>query len=80
MGADERARVHRPRSITAGRNNYVRACCASEIREDAVAIELRPADGQADRPFDMVEFAAPDGANKDQWRQIKADILSELPN
>ena len=47
--------------------------------QGASAIELRPADGQADRPFDMVEFAAPDGANKDQWRQIKADILSELP-
>ena len=48
--------------------------------QGASAIELRPADGQADCPFDMVEFAAPDGANKDQWRQIKADILSELPN
>jgi len=42
--AGERAHTS-PRSISAGRNNYVRACCASEIREDAVAIELRPAAG-----------------------------------
>ena len=43
------------------------------------AIELRSADEPADHPFGMVEFAAPDGVNKDQWRQIKADILAELP-
>ncbi len=45
----------------------------------ASAIELRPADDPADHPFGMTEFAAPDGVNKDKWRQIKADILKELP-
>jgi hypothetical protein len=45
----------------------------------ASAIELRSADDPADHPFGMTEFAAPDGVNKDQWRQIKADILLELP-
>ena len=47
--------------------------------QGASAIELRPADGSSDHPFDLAEFAAPDGANKDKWRQIKADILAELP-
>ena len=44
----------------------------------ASAMELQPA-SDPDHPFGMVEFAAPDGVNKNQWRQIKADILSELP-
>ena len=56
---------------------FVLALAASA--QGASAMELRPADGLADHPFDMVEFAAPDGVNKNQWRQIKADILSELP-
>jgi predicted transglutaminase-like cysteine proteinase len=47
--------------------------------QGASAIELRPASDPADHPFGMVEFAAPDGMNKDKWRQVKADILSELP-
>jgi len=45
----------------------------------AAAIELRSSDEPADHPFGMAEFAAPEGLTKDQWRQIKADILAELP-
>ena len=45
----------------------------------AAAIELRSSDEAADHPFGMAEFAAPEGLTKDQWRQIKADILAELP-
>jgi predicted transglutaminase-like cysteine proteinase len=45
----------------------------------AGAIDLRPASDPADHPFGMTAFAAPDGVNTQQWRQIKADILSELP-
>jgi predicted transglutaminase-like cysteine proteinase len=45
----------------------------------ASAIELQAAGDPADHPFGMGEFAAPDGVTKDQWRQIKADILAELP-
>jgi predicted transglutaminase-like cysteine proteinase len=45
----------------------------------ASAIELQAAGDPADHPFGMGEFAAPDGVTKDQWRQVKADILAELP-
>jgi hypothetical protein len=45
----------------------------------ASAIELQAASDPADHPFGMGEFAAPDGVTKDQWRQVKADILAELP-
>ena len=45
----------------------------------AAAIELRSSDEPADHPFGMAEFAAPEGLTKDQWRQVKADILAELP-
>jgi predicted transglutaminase-like cysteine proteinase len=45
----------------------------------ASAIELRPANDKVDHPFGMAAFAAPDGVNKDKWRKIKAEILSELP-
>ena len=47
--------------------------------QGAAAIELRSSDEPADHPFGMAEFAAPEGLTKDQWRQIKADILAELP-
>ncbi len=45
----------------------------------ANAIELRSSNDLTDHPFGMAEFAAPEGVTKDQWRQIKADILAELP-
>ena len=45
----------------------------------ANAIELRSSSDPADHPFGMTEFEAPEGVTKDKWRQIKADILAELP-
>ena len=45
----------------------------------ATAIELRSSNDPTDNPFGMAEFAAPESVTKDQWRQIKADILAELP-
>ncbi len=45
----------------------------------ANAIELRSANDPTDHPFGMTELMAPEGLTKDQWRQIKADILVELP-
>jgi len=45
----------------------------------ANAIELRSSNDPADHPFGMAEFAAPEGVTNDHWRQIKADILAELP-
>jgi len=50
----------------------ISACAAN-------AIELRSSNDQADHPFGMAEFAAPEGVTKDKWRQIKADILAEVP-
>ncbi len=45
----------------------------------ATAVELRSAKEPTDHPFGMTGFVAPAGVTKDQWRQIKADILAELP-
>jgi predicted transglutaminase-like cysteine proteinase len=45
----------------------------------ANAIELQASKDPTDHPFGMAEFAAPEGLTKDEWRQIKSDILAELP-
>ena len=45
----------------------------------ANSIELRTSNDPTDHPFGMAELVAPEGVTTDQWRQIKADILGELP-
>jgi predicted transglutaminase-like cysteine proteinase len=45
----------------------------------ANAIELQGSNNSTDHPFGMAAFAAPEGLTKDEWRQIKSDILAELP-
>ena len=45
----------------------------------ANGIELRSSSDPTDNPFGMAAFAAPEGVTKDKWRQIKADLLAELP-
>jgi predicted transglutaminase-like cysteine proteinase len=45
----------------------------------ANAIELKTSNHPADHPFEMAEFAAPEGVTKDEWRKIKSDIVAELP-
>ncbi len=45
----------------------------------ATGVELRSAKGTTDHPFGTTGFVAPAGVTKNQWRQIKADILAELP-
>jgi predicted transglutaminase-like cysteine proteinase len=45
----------------------------------ATAIELQSSNHPTDHPFGLTGFVGPDGVTKDKWRQVKADILAELP-